>query len=29
MGFTALSGQDTIIIKNYVFVGLADANYCK
>lgn len=27
MAFTALSGQDTIIINNYIFVGLADENY--
>ena len=27
MSVVALSGQDTIIINNYLFVGLADANY--
>lgn len=27
MGAVALSGQDTIVINNYVFVGLADQNY--
>lgn len=27
MGFAALSGQDTVIINNYVFVGLADENF--
>ena len=27
MGFTALSGQDTIILNNYVFTGLGDGNY--
>ncbi len=27
MSFTALSGQDTFILNNYVFTGLADANY--
>lgn len=27
MSAVALSGQDTIIINNYIFVGLADQNY--
>lgn len=27
MGAVALSGQDTVVINNYVFVGLADQNY--
>jgi len=27
MGAVALSGQDTFVINNYVFVGLADQNY--
>lgn len=27
MSVVALSGQDTILINNYLFVGLADANY--
>ena len=27
MSTTALSGQDTAIINNYIFVGLADQNY--
>jgi hypothetical protein len=27
MAFTALSGQDTILINNYLFTGLADQNY--
>lgn len=27
MAFAALSGQDTVIINNYVFVGLGDQNF--
>lgn len=29
MSFTALSGQDTLILNNYIFTGLGDANYAE